>query len=264
MPLGSNFDEERPSPRRLWDDLNPGDVHVWAASLVQPPSVLSQLRRVLDDDEKARADRFKFERGQRQFTVGRGLLRLLVGYYLALDPTRVAFRYNAYGKPELDLEGRGLKFNLSHSGELVFYAVSLDREVGVDVETIRPEFASEAIAERFFSAAERARLRALDLDVRTQAFFTCWTRKEAFIKARGKGMAIPLDAFEVTLEPDLPPAIVATYDDPDEAKRWSLYELDPGAGYVAALAAAGESCRVHQRDLPLSAFLNLDPPNDAV
>jgi len=238
--------------------LAQGEVHVWAASLVQSASILGLLRGVLNDEEKRRADRFSFEKGRRQFTVARGLLRILLGNYLSTDPRHIDFRYNPYGKPELahDSGAGGVRFNLSHSGEVVLFAVSLDREVGVDVETIRPEFATEAIAERFFSPAERARLRALDPGLRTRAFFTCWTRKEAFIKARGKGMAIPLDAFEVTLEPNLPAVVVATYDDPEEAKRWSLHELNAEPGYVAALAVAGAPSPIRHRSLPLPTFLD--------
>ncbi len=256
--------EPASSPRE-WDSLSSGEVHVWGASLVQPASVLRQLREVLDEEEKRRADRFKFEKGQRQFTVGRGLLRLLLGKYLRTDPAGIGFRYNPHGKPELSagFDGSRLKFNLSHSGEVVLYALSLGRELGVDVETVRPDFATDGIAERFFAPAERIKLRTLDQDARIQAFFSCWTRKEAFIKARGKGMAIPLDAFEVTLKPDEPAAVLATYDDPDEAQRWSLYELDPGPGYLASLAVAGDTCRVSHRPLEIPLLLDRSQTNDA-
>lgn len=229
------------------------EVHVWSASLEQPPGVQARLRELLNDEERRRADRFSIEKGKRQYTVGRGLLRIILGHYLALDPRLLAFRYNPYGKPELDSgeDEAPLRFNLSHSGTVVLYAVSRDRDVGVDLETIRPDFATDGVAERFFAPGERARLRGLDPDVRTQAFFTCWTRKEAFIKARGRGLSIPLDAFEVSLTPDALPEILATHDDPDEARRWSLYELEPGPGYVGALAVAGERCPVSYGPWPV-------------
>lgn len=231
-----------PPPRA--ETLGRGEVHVWRTSLEQPEPVLARLREILDDDERRRADRFSFEKGRRQFTVGRGLLRVLLGHYLAVGPAGLRFCYNPYGKPELvrDLGGDTLKFNLSHSGDLVFYAVSRDRELGVDVETIRPDFASEAIAERFFSPGERVALRGVRPELRARAFFACWTRKEAYIKAKGKGLSIALDSFEVSLEPERPPALIATLDDPDEAGRWSLHELDPGPGYAAALAVEGARC----------------------
>jgi 4'-phosphopantetheinyl transferase len=234
--------------------LDSGEVHVWCATLEPGEEAVARLRGVLDEDECRRADRFTFEAGRRQYTVGRGLLRVILGHYLAVEPTALRFRYNPYGKPELapGLECGTLKFNLSHSGALVLYAVSRAREVGIDVETIRPEFATEGIAERFFAAGERATLRDLPPESRTHAFFTCWTRKEAFIKARGQGLSIPLDAFEVSLVPGAPPAILATHDDPEEAGRWSLHELSPGAGYVAAVAVAGGGHRIRYGTWPFS------------
>jgi 4'-phosphopantetheinyl transferase len=226
----------------------PDEVHVWTASLDQPDAVVARLRTLLDDSERERADRFSFEKGRRHFTVGRGLLRRILGEYLGLDPGGVRFCYNPYGKPALAGEPEpgedALRFNVSHSGSLVLYAVTRGREVGVDLETIRPEFAGEPIAERFFSPGEVAALRAVAPEARIRAFFDCWTRKEAYIKARGKGLSLPLDSFEVSLAPGAPPALLATHDDPAEARRWSLFGLEPGPGYVGALVVAGPSCRL--------------------
>jgi 4'-phosphopantetheinyl transferase len=226
-----------------------GEVHVWTASLEQPAETVARLRALLNDDERARADRFLFEKGRTQFTVGRGVLRLLVGRYLGVRPEEVRFAYNAYGKPMLGGVGpeASLRFNLSHSGSLVLYALAQGREVGIDVETIRPDFAADNIAQRFFAPAEVAALRALPEAARTTGFFTCWTRKEAFIKARGKGLSIPLDAFEVSLAPGARAEVLVTHDDPDEAGRWTLHDLQPGPGYAGALAVAGEGCRPRHR-----------------
>jgi 4'-phosphopantetheinyl transferase len=246
---------EEPSVRGGDGSPHRDEVHVWSASLLQPEEVLESLRTLLDDEERRRADRFSFEKGRRQFTVGRGLLRIILGRYLATDPSRLRFRYNPYGKPELEGESGTLTFNLSHSGEIVLYAVGRGRPLGVDVETIRPDFATDGVAERFFSPGEVAVLRRLSPEVRTKAFFDCWTRKEAYIKAQGKGMSIPLDAFEVSLAPGAPAALLATRDDPDEAARWSLYELSPGPGYVGALAVAGGRCAMRFADWPIDSEL---------
>src|SRR4051812_8069545 len=239
------------SPEGAFDvsNLDAGAVEVFGASFERPDEDIARLRELLDDDERRRADRFTFLKGRRQFTVARGLLRVLLGRSLGIDPRQVQFEYNAYGKPAL-APGQGddsLRFNLSHSGELVLYALARGREVGIDVETIRADFATDAIAHRFFAPAEVAALRGLPLEARTRAFFTCWTRKEAFIKARGKGLSIPLDAFEVSLVPGTEAAVLVTHDDPDEAGRWTLHELEPGPGYVGALAVAGDGCRVPPR-----------------
>jgi len=230
--------------------LSPDEVHVWVASLDQAADEVARLRTLLDDDERRRADRFSFAKGKRQFTVARGLLRTLLGGYLRVDPVQVRFAYNPYGKPVLSEVGESrrepesLRFNISHSGELVLLAFALGREVGIDVETIRPDFAADAIAARFFAPAECDSLRALDPASRTQAFFTCWTRKEAYIKAQGKGLSIGLDSFEVSLIPGARAALLVTHDDPAEAARWSLHELTPGPGYAGALAVEGDDCQV--------------------
>lgn len=237
--------ESAPLDHRAGETPAVDEVHVWTASLDQPAETVARLRALLDPDETRRADRFLFEKGRTQFTVGRGVLRLLLGDYLAIDPRDVRFGYNPYGKPSLagPDDAHPLRFNLSHSGELVLYAVAWGREVGIDLETIRTDFASDGIAQRFFAPAEVAALRGLPEEARTHAFFTCWTRKEAFIKARGKGLSIPLDAFEVSLVPGAEAAVLVTHDDPAEAGRWSLHELHPGPGYVGALAVAGDGCR---------------------
>jgi 4'-phosphopantetheinyl transferase len=230
--------------------LGRDDVQVWIASLNQAEDAVARLRTLLDEAERKRADRFSFEKGRRQFTVARGLLRMILGRYLRIEPGQVQFSYNPYGKPALadTEEPDAVRFNISHSGELVLLAFARGREVGVDVETIRPDFAADAIAARFFAPAELESLRALAPETRTQAFFTCWTRKEAYIKARGKGLSIALDSFEVSLAPGARAALLVTHDDPEEAGRWSLHELEPGPGYAGALAVAGDGSRVQIRN----------------
>jgi 4'-phosphopantetheinyl transferase len=226
-----------PAPLKLETD----EVHVWRARLQGRGSELDALDRLLSPDERARADRFHFPKDREQFIVARGTLRRLLSRYLSVEPVQVGFEYTSHGKPYLPLEAGGdtLRFNVSHSGGLALYAVTRRREVGVDIEMIRPEVAGEPLAERFFAPAEVAALRTLPSPQQPEAFFACWTRKEAYIKARGEGLSLPLSAFEVTLRPGEPAALCSTKTDPGEAARWALTALDPGPGFAAALAVEG-------------------------
>lgn len=218
-----------------------GEVHVWAAPLDPPAEAVRRHAGLLAPDERARAERFHFERDRRRFSVARGVLRHLLGRYLAADPRRVAFRYESHGKPALadGTAGGGLRFNVSHSGEVALYAFARGRELGVDVEEVRPMEDGLDIAERFFSQAEVAAFRALPADVRDEAFFNCWTRKEAYIKAVGEGLSFPLHVFDVSLAPGEPARLIASRD-PRQAERWSLRALpDPAPGYRAAIVVEG-------------------------
>jgi 4'-phosphopantetheinyl transferase len=228
-------------PRDL--DLTSNEVHVWRAALDHTASRIEFLQRTLSLDEQKRAERYYFQKHREHFVVARGLLRAILGHYLDVEPGQLRFRYNAYGKPALAEEfGRhGLRFNLAHSHGLVLYAVTYGREVGCDLEILRRELANQQIAERFFSSREIATLRALPACMQHEAFFNCWTRKEAFIKARGEGLSIPLDQFEVSLTPGAPAVLLRTPRDPQEASRWSLQELRPGPGYMAAVAIEGHN-----------------------
>jgi len=218
--------------------IDEGVVHVWRAPLDPPEMTVARLAETLSEDERQRANRFVFERDRRRFTVARGVLRSLLARYLGSSPDRLRFSYGPFGKPGL-AEGSGtgpLCFNASHSGDLALYAVTVGREVGVDVERIRSNFALEQVAERFFSPREVAALRDLAPENRPLGFFNCWTRKEAYIKARGAGLSLPLDRFDVSLAPGEPAALLTTLDDPGEASRWSLRALSLESGTVAALA----------------------------
>ncbi|HYG09945.1 MAG TPA: 4'-phosphopantetheinyl transferase superfamily protein [Pyrinomonadaceae bacterium] len=221
--------------------LADGEVHLWRASLVQTPDALRRLRSTLAPDESEKAARYHFPRDRDHYVAARGLLRRLLGHYLAQPPQSLRFSYGAYGKPSLaDAAGaQDLRFNLSHSHELVIYAFARGRDVGVDIEHMRADLAGDDIAERFFSAREVGMLRALPVAARTRAFFNCWTRKEAYIKARGEGLSHPLDAFDVSLTPGEPAALLGTRGDPRELTRWSLHALDAGEDYAAAVAVQG-------------------------
>ena len=218
-----------------------GEIHVWRASLDLDPYDLDNLRSALSPDERTRADRFVLPQHRARFAAARGILRDILSRYLDCTPEGIQFHYGPSGKPAL-APGSGpaeIRFNLSHSHGLALYSVARSRELGVDVELIRSRVAEERIAERFFSPAEVAALRVLPPSARTAAFFRCWTCKEAYIKAKGGGLSIALDSFDVSVTPGEPAALLGVRDDPLEAARWSLEELAPGGGYAAALAAEG-------------------------
>lgn len=216
-------------------------VHVWRAHLDLPSHRLPRLARLLSPDEVRRGERFFFEADRRRFIVARGVLRMILGRYLGLSPVELCFCYGPHGKPELAPEhGDGrLHFNLAHSHGLALYAVTYDRQVGIDVEYMRPHLASRAVAERFFAPEEVERLASLPEKSQGEAFFCCWTRKEAYIKARGDGLVLPLDRFSVSVVPDEDPVQLHTPGNPAEAMRWCLRGLDAGAGYAAAVAVEG-------------------------
>ena len=217
----------------LSPSLETGAVHVWRISLDQPDDKLDRFRRTLEPDELNRASRFHFEKHRQHFIVARGFLRSVVARYLEMQPEALRFSYGAYGKPELASE-HVLRFNLSHSHEVALLAVALDAELGVDVEHIRADFASEEIARRFFSRAEVEVFNALPKEEQVAAFFRCWTRKEAYIKAIGKGLSQALDAFDVTLAPGVQAALLRAEE--DNVERWWMSNVDVGEGYAGALA----------------------------
>ena len=216
-------------------------VHVWQASLHMSAPCLRTLEGTLAADERARAERFYFQKHREHFIAGRGLLRNILSRYLDKEPDQLRFSYNAYGKPALTEQtgAEGLCFNLSHSHEIALYALTRRREIGVDIEYFRPDVEAEKLAERFFSPREAAALRALPEHLRKEGFFNCWTRKEAYIKAEGEGMAIPLSTFDVSLTPGEPAALLRTQNQPQETARWSLQALNPAPDYAAALAVKG-------------------------
>jgi 4'-phosphopantetheinyl transferase len=234
--------------------LPENEVHVWRVPLVAPASEIERLRKVLADDERQRADRFRFPKDRHHFIISHGALRILLGRYLDMPPEQIRFDYNKYGKPSLarTIGDDSLKFNLSHSGKLALYAFVRQREVGIDVEWMHRRIdQAEQIAERYFSAAENDVLRALPERLKREAFFNCWTRKEAYIKARGRGLSLPLDQFDVSLRPGEPAKLFATRDDPQQALRWTMQAINPGEDYIAALLVEGDGWQVKYWQFPL-------------
>jgi|SRR5580658_347089 4'-phosphopantetheinyl transferase len=214
--------------------LKDGEVHVWRAPLRLDAGVLDRVRSSLSADEGARANRFVFAVDRDSFVAARGILRELLGSYAGMAPEELKFDYGPQGKPALGPAHPPIRFNLSHSHGLAVYAFARERQVGIDLELMRPEFAGDEIAERYFSSAELAELRALPHEARAEGFFLCWTRKEAYVKARGEGLQIPLTSFDVSLTPGKEAKLRS-----EDALRWELHSFEPGERYVGALVAEG-------------------------
>lgn len=227
-------------PQNLTLDI--GSIHVWRVSQTQTQSCLESLLQTLSTDEQTKAQRFHFPKDRSQFIVSRGALRAILGRYLHINPSLLRFECNPYGKPFLTIAqgGNSLHFNLSHSRGITLIAITNNRDIGVDIEGINPEFPCLEIAEKYFSPLENSVLRSLPQHLQTQAFFTCWTRKEAYIKAVGKGLSIPLNQFAVTCAPGEPAAILTLTENPEPTSKWSLIELIPSLDMVAAVAVAGD------------------------
>ena len=223
--------------------LGADEVHLWHASLNDRLS--DNLESVLSADELSRADRFHFSRDRNHYIAARGILRNLLAAYVGVDAAGLQFSYAEKGKPFLDnAAGCTISFNLAHSHGRAVYAFSSAREVGIDIEFIREDLAADKIAERFFSACEVGVLRSVPMELRTQAFFNCWTRKEAYIKARGEGLSMPLDEFDVSLAPGERAVLLRNHKDEGEALRWSMQSVPVAAGYVAALVVEGKGCKL--------------------
>ena len=217
------------------------EIHVWHAWLDREVEALQQLESTLSPDEIARANRFHFAKDKNHYIAGRGLLRALLGRYLGEAPASLEFSYGEHGKPSLAGANvaSGLSFNLSHSGGLAVYAFAKKRNLGIDVERIKPDFVSEDIARRYFSTREVNDLLSVPPERRPEAFFHCWTRKEAYLKARGTGLQIPLNSFSVSLLPGRPVEFLGGLD-----SCWHLAAFDPAEGYSAAVVYDGIPERV--------------------
>lgn len=224
--------------------LASGDVHLWQIHLISPEDEVRRCRNVLSGDELERADRFVFEKHRSRYTIARAAMRKVLSEYLGIPPQKVAFSYGPQGKPALspDLEQSGITFNLSHSGDYALLGVAQQLCMGVDIEMINREFGTEEIATRFFSPSENETLRAVPAEGKAQAFFSCWTRKEAYIKAVGGGLSIPLDSFDVAFGPGVSAALLRVQVPAHE--HWKLYDIPAPEGYAAALVIEGEGHRI--------------------
>ncbi len=219
-------------------DLGESDIHVWSASLDSLAGSATRLVSILSASERERAERHRFERHRQWFIARRGLLRILLGRYLDNAPSELAFAYTARGKPSVTQHpgARVLHFNLSDSAGLALVAVTRSAPLGVDVERIEPVRDMDGVAARFFSAREKATIDSLPEFRKAEAFFNCWTRKEAYLKATGEGISDSLPAVEVTLAPGDPPRLLGIAGDTQPAAQWTFSSVDPAPGFVGALA----------------------------
>jgi len=240
-----NYINESTVDGRRWtvDDLqrtvNGGQrtAHIWLVDLGNELAV-NQCFKLISEDEKERASKFRFEKDRSHFIIARGVLRQILSLYLSEKPNIIQFKYGKYGKPFLPKNI--LQFNLSHAGEIALIGLTKNHKVGIDVEVINRKVEVERVAQHFFAKGEIDSLMSLPETQRHEAFFNCWTRKEAFIKAIGDGLSFPLDQFEVTLKPDEKAELLATYFNEKERDKWSLFDLKMKEGYKAALAIKGK------------------------
>ena len=230
--------------------LENSEVHVWQAELELDAASLNQLQMLLAPDEQCRAAKFRFKRDRNSYTAARGLLRLILSVYLNERPESIQLTYSTYGKPALHPGyDELLEFNVSHSQGIALYAVSRCAPVGIDIEYIRPDLRWREIVEHSFSALEVKTLFQLPDVQQQRAFFQCWTRKEAYIKAKGQGLSIPLNQFDVSLAPHEPVALLRT-SDPQEASQWSLLDLSPREHFAGALAIRSRNPRLQYWQVP--------------
>jgi 4'-phosphopantetheinyl transferase len=204
------------------------------------------LEASLSVEERARASRFRHSVDRSRFVAAHGALRAILGRCLGVEPSCLRFSYGRFGKPALSGPpgASSVEFNLSHSGDLALVAASFGRRLGIDLERIDASRSGQEIAERFFSPREIAALRSFPRERQTDAFFACWTRKEAYLKARGDGLSFPLDRFSVSISPEEPASLLDCRD--DETQRWVLQDITPEAGWAAALAVEGKGWRLRR------------------
>jgi 4'-phosphopantetheinyl transferase len=224
--------------------LSENEVHLWRVDLESLRNEEARWQALLSADEKERASRFRFPDDRQRFAASRALLRTILGGYLTAPPRDLLFHYSGNQKPSLaaPFADSGIMFNLSHSGGAALYALTRGRKLGVDIERLGRNSDLEGIARRFFSASEQHELAGFSGEEKVKAFFRCWTRKEAYIKATGDGLSLPLSQFDVSLQAGSVDALLATRPDGAEAKNWQLREVAAGTGYSAALCIQGQDC----------------------
>jgi 4'-phosphopantetheinyl transferase len=229
---------------RLRPTLKFDEVHVWAASLAQPAASVRVLESLLSPQEIKRAERFRNERDRRRYTAAHGILRRVLAGYRKADARTLRFTIGKNGKPALSDESgpTALRFNLSHTEDMALIAVTLGREVGVDVERVRPISELDSIVERYFTARERDALRGMESTTRRDAFYRCWTRKESYAKGTGGDLPVVLGGFDTMLSSG--PADLPALDAARDAAGWNLYELLPADGYIGAVAIDGPVARL--------------------
>ena len=226
------------------------EVHVWSVVVAEFIPYLASLERLLSVAEKQRAARFFRQEDRFRYVIAHGILRQLLGHYLSVAPAGLEFIHNDHGKPALlREEGQpALSFNLAHSGEVIVFALAVDHQVGVDIELVRHDFDVMALAQSQFSEREIKVLEPITNKAeQTEAFFRCWTRKEAYLKARGEGLGFSLKQFAVSFALHESAAVLWAADDPLAAERWSVLDLAVLAGYAGAVVCEGRAVQCLSR-----------------
>jgi 4'-phosphopantetheinyl transferase len=217
------------------------EVHAWYAIGNSATCDAASVEQYLSEEEKIRSARLRFEEHRKHFVLSHAMLRLLISSYCAMNPRDVSFSLGLHGKPSID-RSLGLTFNLSHAEDGILCAFANQRQIGADIERVRVNFNVEEIGERFFSLAERGALRGLATAQKHAAFFRLWTRKEAYIKARGEGLSHPLHQFDISLA-DTGNVLMSTRPNAEEANRWIVWNVTVPRGYVAAVAFEAGAAR---------------------
>ena len=239
-------------PSAVTPPLTSDVVHVWRTELDAPSPIVDALKAILSKDELDRAEQFLTQRLRHRYVAGRACLRILLGDYLVRQPASLEFRYGSSGKPALTCETARdcVHFNLAHSRSTALFAFARNRRVGIDVEHWRRMEDGSHIAQRFFAPEEVEQLAKLPPDDWRRGFFACWTRKEAYIKARGEGLVVPLNEFAITVQPDNRVAIVRSEIDPTDVDRWSVVELDPEPECSGSVVVEGSGWSLQRLRLP--------------
>lgn len=219
--------------------LHSDTVHIWRIRIGDHACGEMRFAQLLDARERARAARFYSPPDRTRYVVSHGALRVLLAQYCEMSPEQLHFNVGGYGKPYLGGAHSQISFNLSHSGDIALVAIARERAVGVDVERRAPDLECLELAEQFFSTAERAELRSLPREDLLAGFFTAWTRKEAYLKATGVGIAFGLDHFDVSLAPTVPPMLRADRRCHQAMGQWAIHDATPCEGYSGAIVAAG-------------------------
>lgn len=229
------------------DRLDVWRLHLEAATTLESDETL------LSPEELVRANRFRFQKDKHRFVTCRSALRRLLGQYLAVPPRQVGFEYSEYGKPGLKISDNPhrLSFNVAHSGDQALIAFGSGHQLGIDIEKVRGDLDTKSLSERFFSKRELGELRALPEAMQLPAFFACWCRKEAFIKAIGEGLSFPLNEFSVSVHPERCPVVEDIKGSAEAGLRWSLTDLAVGTEYRAAVAVDSLHLSIHTFSFPL-------------
>lgn len=230
------------SPEKF-DEISPDSVNVYWVSVAKNQNLISVYQKYLSVDEQEKASRFKFKVDKERFIISRGILRILSGRFLQIDPKQIEFNYSEYGKPSYR-ENQDLKFNLSHSEDMIVIGFTKGFEIGIDVEFIKTDFEPLKLARNFFSKTEITLLENQPKSELFKTFFRCWTRKESFIKAEGSGLSFPLDQFAVSADIDDHAELLQTDWDFSERYQWKLYSYIPATQYIGALAVRNKLSRI--------------------